>query len=233
MKKTLLYSVLALGLIGASVGGYVYYIVNVKTYNTADKKVSEITEEEYNIDLPNGNPAAKDPVPPSENVSTDSDASQAQESTAQEPSASKGNKTESQPVAIKASSNPNSHSPAPSQKVTVQQIKNEYRPVFESLQEQANGRLDSLVGHAESEYHTKKASGEKVRVGYFVSKYKSAGETLEANTDKTFNIIYSALQSDLKKNGYKPNEANEFKDQYESEKDALRDLLFSKVKERL
>jgi hypothetical protein len=75
MKKTLLYSVLALGLIAASVGGYVYYIINVKTYNTADKKVSEITEEEYKIDLPNDKPAAKKPVPPSNNVSLDSDAS--------------------------------------------------------------------------------------------------------------------------------------------------------------
>jgi ABC-type cobalt transport system substrate-binding protein len=132
-----------------------------------------------------------------------------------------------------ASSNPNSHSQASSQKVTVQQIKNEYRPVFESLQEQANGRLNTLVGHAESEYHAKKASGEKIRVGYFISKYKSAGESLEANTDKVFNIVYSALQRDLKKNGYKANEAKEFKNQYETEKDALRDILFSKVKERL
>lgn len=230
MKKTLLYSALSLSIIVAGVGGYVYYIINVKTYNTADKKVSEITEEDYNIDLPNDKPAAKDTVPPSDNISLDSDASETQEPSA----SSKENKTENQPTAeIKSSSNPNSHSPSKSKKVTVQQIKNQYRPVFESLQEQANGRLNLLIGHAESEYHTKKANGEKIRVGYFVSKYKSAGETLEANTDKTFNIIYSSLQSDLKKNGYKANEANEFKDQYETEKDALRDSLISKVKERL
>jgi hypothetical protein len=231
MRKTLLYSLLALGLIGASVGGYVYYIINVKTYNTADKKVAEITEEQYKLDLPGDHSATDGPVPPSDDTPADSHDSQNQEPSAS--STGDGTEINTAVTNTNSSSNLHNHSQPKPKKVTVQQIKNNYRPVFESLQSQANSRLSTLIGHAESEYHTKKANGEKVRVGYFVSKYKSAGENLEANTDQAFNIIYSALQQDLKKNGFKAKEASEFKTKYENEKDALRDSLFSKVKERL
>jgi ABC-type cobalt transport system substrate-binding protein len=236
MKKTILYSILAMGLIAASVGGYVYYIINVKTYDTADKKVTEITEEEFKIDLPSDSATTDEPVPPSENTSTDSDDSSPDSSSNQEPSASS---TENKPESATASTqptsttNPNNHSQPKPKKVTVQQIKNNYRPVFQSLQTQANGRLSALVGHAESEYSTKKANGEKIRIGYFVSKYKSAGENLEAKTDQAFNTIYSALKNDLKKNGFDTKHAAEFKTQYDNEKEARRDSLYSQVKERL
>ncbi|MCM3718534.1 hypothetical protein [Fictibacillus phosphorivorans] len=243
MKKTLLYSILALGLIAASVGGYVYYIINVKTYDTADKKVTEITEKEYDIKLPSDSASTDEPVPPAENTSTDSDdPSTDSESNSDQGSSvsSTGNKTDSttastsiQPTTATTTSS-NNHSQPKAQKVTVQQIKNNYRPVFESLESQANGRLSSLLGHAESEYRSKKANGEKVRIGYFVSKYKSAAENLEAKTDQTFNTIYSALKNDLKKNGFDPKKhAAEFKTKYENEKEARKDSLYAKVKERL
>jgi ABC-type cobalt transport system substrate-binding protein len=238
MKKTLLYSILALGLIAASVGGYVYYIINMKTYDTADKKVTEITEEEYKIDLPSDSATTDAPVPPSENTSTDNDdpSTDSESKSNQEPSASS---TENEPENATASTqptsstSPNNHSQPKPKKVTVQQIKNNYRPVFQSLQTQANGRLSALVGHAESEYSTKKANGEKIRIGYFVSKYKSAGENLEAKTDQTFNTIYSALKNDLKRNGFDTKHAAEFKTQYENEKEARRNSLYSQVKDRL
>jgi ABC-type cobalt transport system substrate-binding protein len=236
MKKTILYSILAIGLIAASVGGYVYYIINVKTYDTADKKVTEITEEEFKIDLPSDSATTDEPVPPSENISTDSDDSSPDSSSNQEPSASS---TENKPESATASTqptsttNPNNHSQPKPKKVTVQQIKNNYRPVFQSLQTQANGRLSALIGHAESEYSTKKANGEKIRIGYFVSKYKSAGENLEAKTDQAFNTIYSTLKNDLKRNGFDTKHAAEFKTQYDNEKEARRDSLYSQVKERL
>jgi ABC-type cobalt transport system substrate-binding protein len=236
MKKNILYSILAMGLIAASVGGYVYYIINVKTYDTADKKVTEITEEEFKIDLPSDSATKDEPVPPSENTLTDSDDSSPDSSSNQEPSASS---TENKPESATASTqptsttNPNNHSQPKPKKVTVQQIKNNYRPVFQSLQTQANGRLSALVGHAESEYSTKKANGEKIRIGYFVSKYKSAGENLEAKTDQAFNTIYSALKNDLNRNGFDTKHAAEFKTQYDNEKEARRDSLYSQVKERL
>ncbi|MGM0805733.1 MAG: hypothetical protein ACQET8_13390 [Bacillota bacterium] len=237
MKKTLLYSLLALCIIAAGVGGYVYYIINVKTYDTADKKVSEITKKEYDIDLPSVTPTSgTDEAPTPEDASPDNNDSKQ----ANEPSASSENKsgttasgTETKKSKASVASNSNNHSQSPSKKVTVQQIKNAYRPAFESLQVQASGRLNSLVGHAESEYQTKKANGEKIRYGYFVAKYKSAGENLEGNTDQAFNTIYSALQRDLKRNGFQSQSASEFKKQYENEKGALRDSLLAKVKDRL
>ncbi|WP_137792064.1 hypothetical protein [Bacillus sp. E(2018)] len=237
MKKTLLYSLLGLCIIAAGVGGYVYYIINVKTYDTADKKVSEITKKEYDIDLPSVTPASgKDDAPVSEDASPDNnDSNQATEHSAssENESGKTASGTDPKKSKVSGASNSNSHSQSPSKKVTVQQIKNAYRPAFESLQVQASGRLNSLVGHAESEYQTKKANGEKIRYGYFVAKYKSAGENLEGNTDQAFNTIYSALQRDLKRNGFQSQSASEFKKQYENEKGALRDSLLSKVKDRL
>jgi hypothetical protein len=52
-------------------------------------------------------------------------------------------------------------------KVTAESIKAKYRPVFESLQSQANGQLDALVGAAISEYKTKQANGESISYSYF------------------------------------------------------------------
>lgn len=117
--------------------------------------------------------------------------------------------------------------------ITAENIKAAYRPAFESLQSQANAKIDALVNTAYSEYQSKKQSGESVSITYFFQKYTSAGKELESNTDETFNYIYGALVNDLENRGFSSSEANEFKTQYENAKSARESALISKAKSAL
>lgn len=117
--------------------------------------------------------------------------------------------------------------------MTAETIKAAYRPAFESLQSQANAKVDALVNTAYSEYQSKKQSGESVSITYFFQKYTSAGKELENNTDETFNYIYGALVNDLENRGFSSSEANEFKTQYENAKSARESALISKAKSAL
>jgi hypothetical protein len=117
--------------------------------------------------------------------------------------------------------------------ITAETIKAAYRPAFESLQSQANAKVDALVNTAYSEYQSKKQSGESVSITYFFQKYTSAGKELESNTDETFNYIYGALVNDLEDRGFSSSEANEFKKQYENAKSARESALISKAKSAL
>jgi len=117
--------------------------------------------------------------------------------------------------------------------ITAETIKAAYRPAFESLQSQANAKVDELVNTAYSEYQSKKQSGESVSITYFFQKYTSAGKELESNTDETFNYIYGALVNDLENRGFSSSEANEFKTQYENAKSARESALISKAKSAL
>jgi hypothetical protein len=102
--------------------------------------------------------------------------------------------------------------------LTVKNIKDQYRPVFYSLQSQANGKLDALVSRAISEYQGKKANGESISYSYFYQKYTTAGRALESQTDDAFYYIYGALENDLKKHGHSTSHATVFKDQYAAAK---------------
>lgn len=118
-------------------------------------------------------------------------------------------------------------------KVTAESIKAKYRPVFESLQSQANGKLDALVGAAISEYKTKQANGESISYSYFYQKYSSAGRALEGKTDAAFYYIYGALESELKKHGYDASQAADFKQQYAAAKKAREASLLGIAKQGL
>jgi hypothetical protein len=118
-------------------------------------------------------------------------------------------------------------------KVTAESIKAKYRPVFESLQSQANGKLDALVGAAISEYKTKQANGESISYAYFYQKYSSAGRALEGKTDAAFYYIYGALESELQKHGYDASQAAEFKQQYAAAKNSREASLLGIAKQGL
>lgn len=119
------------------------------------------------------------------------------------------------------------------EEITVASIKQKYYPSFEYLQLQANEKINSLVSQAYGEYTDKKTNGESISISYFYQKYSTASSELENNTDAAFNIIYSALQNDLKKNGFSPSHADSFKSEYESAKKTRETALLNKVKEAL
>ncbi|MEC1747906.1 hypothetical protein [Schinkia azotoformans] len=207
MKKIILSILLLLVLAG---GGTAYYFLKVKTYDISqDAKLQEIVaDEDYDIVLPPQDSPIEATDPQTEN----------------------GGVSEQAP---NDDSNSTSTNGTAKPKVTAETIKGKYRPSFESLESQANGKINALVGRAIGEYKEKKASGEKISYSYFLSKYKTAGEALEGKTDQAFNKLYGALQEDLKAHGFDPNEAAEFRSAYEAEKKARRNALLSSAMEKM
>ncbi len=206
MKKII---ITILILLIAGVGGTAYYFLKVKTYDLSqDTALEGISEEEYEIVLPPDVDLAKD----------DGDES-----------SKEGNPSSAEIVGQIRQENSQSSKP----KVTVETIKEKYRPSFESLESQADGKINALAGHAISEYKEKKANGEKISVNYFLTKYKTAGEALEAKMDQAFEQLYGALQKELKANGFSPDEAADIRSSYEAGKKERKNALLSSALDKL
>lgn len=213
MKKIII-TILILLLVGA--GGTAYYFLKVKTYDLSEDTVlEEMTKEEYEIVLPPG--ANANATTPDNGPEKD------------------GNNTgiENPPGDGTVDQTSEGKSTSSTTKVTVETIKEKYRPSFESLESQANGKISALMGRAYSEYMEKKANGEEISVSYFLTKYKTAGEALEAKTDQAFEQVYGALQNELKSNGFDPNEVADVRSAYEAAKKERRNKLLSTAMEKL
>lgn len=207
MKK-LIWTILILLVL--AIGGSAYYFLKVKTYDISqDKELEAITEENYAIVLP-----------------TDTNSN-----TSDENGSVEGNTEIEQSSGDTGNANDTSQSTG-KPKPTVATIKEKYRPSFESLQAQANSKINALVAHAIQEYRDMRASGEEISYSYFLTKYKTAGEALEAKTDQAFETIFSAMQEELKENGFDPNEANDVRDAYEAAKKERRKALLSSALEK-
>lgn len=241
MKKWLIISLSIVVILLGGAGGYYYVLTNKKVdLKKEDKKVAEIVEQEYEILLPDDNetPAT------TENDQQTSSANQndknkqtnnneEQSGNTNEQSSSSNDKTTNTETNKQNNTNEQNETNEPIQQVTVASIKEKYRPSFEHLQQQANAKIDALVDHAISEYRERKDNGQSVSFNYFFAKYNTAAQELEAKTDAAFNIIYSALENELKKNGFSPNHAKEFRDTYEQQKSAQRNVLLKKALSKL
>ncbi|WP_339251829.1 hypothetical protein NSQ43_16020 [Sporosarcina sp. FSL W8-0480] len=117
-------------------------------------------------------------------------------------------------------------------KVTVASIKEKYNPAFNALENQAESKLNALIGRAKNEYLTKKENGEKIDYGYFYNKYTSAAAELEGRTDSVFKGVLKVVEKDLEKNGYDKSYAKSFQDQYNAQKKSRKDALMKKVVNR-
>jgi hypothetical protein len=243
--------------------GYLYYLLEVKTYETKDVKVEEVVSEDYDIALPGedtaapaedaaegtneensteensteaGSEASGETASDSSNTSTPS-ASNTSGSSKTSITTDKGSLTAS---AGKTAATPSSNGktdikqkPIPVTKPSAGDIASKYEPTFVQLEAQANGKIDALVSHAYSEYQTKKQNGEDVSYFYFYSKYSTAGKILERKTDSTFNYVYGALVNELTENGYDSTEAKKYKTAYEAAKKERRSALLDKAKSNL
>ncbi|WML46828.1 hypothetical protein RCG23_14405 [Neobacillus sp. PS3-34] len=203
MKKTYKILLSAVLLLVLGTAGTFYYFFKLKTYDVADKKVDEIVKQKYNIVLPGEDSTSPDTSSPSNGSSSGTSSKNGNSSESVGSEANNGNGEESgtststdgdSNASVTSSSGTSGKSGASpsaagktgsngkgSQKVkpTVSDIKEKYRPTFESLASQANARINSLVGRAVSEYRTKKNNGESVSVAYFYQKYTSSGRALE------------------------------------------------------
>ena len=117
----------------------------------------------------------------------------------------------------------------PGKKESVGEIKGKYEPTIAGLQGQVDSKINALIGRAKSEYSTKKANGESVNYAYFYSKYMSAAEGLEAQTDAVFNGVVNSLEKDLQANGYDKTYSKSVKDEYAAQKKARRDGIMKKA----
>ncbi|WP_138419854.1 hypothetical protein [Aquibacillus sediminis] len=253
MSKTLKYSLLGIVIIVIAAGGWIYYLFNIKTYDTEDAKVSEVTDKEYVVDLPVLNiPSDLEPVTTEEesdatesSTEVDSDESndgkEEQNSTSNQTDSSNNSSNEdpannnSEPNKSTNDSNSDSSSEQESESnvLTATEINRQYKPAFESLESQATDRLNNLLTNAYDEYREKKENDEKISYSYFYQKYKSGADRLEENTDQAFEQLYKALQKDLKENGHSEDEASEFKEEYEAAKESRKDAILDKVREIL
>lgn len=212
------------------IGATVYYYLQVKEYDVADEKVEEITKSDYQIELPG---IEDDGAVASESADGDGNAAvEASETTTDSGSSDKKVSSNSSAPAEDGKSSSNKDNTKKTA-ITIESIKAAYRPVFESLESQANAKIDGLVSAAYGEYKAKKESGESVSFTYFYRKYTAAGQELESNTDETFHYVYNALEKDLKKHGLNASEATEFKTQYENAKKARQNALIEKAKSAL
>jgi hypothetical protein len=263
MKKAWKYilAILLVLIIGAA--GTAYYFLNIKTYDVADEKIDEIIETEYEIELPDDividepvetdhsteNGTSTDESQQDENSvdsnnttnnqstsesETSEGKSNSQTTTTGKSNSTTGKTSNSKPTATNQdkSGQKETSTEAPVE-VTVKNIKDKFRPVFKSLESQANGKIDALVARAFGEYQQKKENGESISYSYFYQKYTSAGRDLENKTDAAFNYIYKALEKDLQKHGYSVSHAKPFREQYEETKRDREAALFNKAKQGL
>jgi len=230
-----------------AVGGYALYVFKFKEYDVADPEVDEIIEETYTIELPDGTELVVDkdgkiveekkPVEGSDSqVSKNNEAGKGAEGDSKSPTSSNSSTSTDKQNGTSTSTDKSKTPNAPTgedSKPTVGDIKAKYAPTFQSLQGQAESKINGLIGQAASEYSTKKANGESISVGYFYSKYVGAANSLEASTDATFNTLISVIEQDLVANGYDKSYAQSFRDEYEAAKEARRNALLSKAKEMM
>lgn len=265
------------------VGGIVLYQFKFKEYDVADEEIEKITDEDYEIELPDGTTIGGDEDGEIEEGSEsggegasvaagdssdggsngDSSSSEGSETVAGSgqvagtstsgagdasvggkgsvagTSGGKGSSSGSAGSATGSGSGGGSGAgsaapggSSPGGQLSVAEIKGKYTPSFASLQSQANGRIDSLVGRALGEYNEKKNSGESISYGYFYQKYMGAANSLESQTDATFNKLIGALEGELQRNGYDKSYAQSFRDQYNSEKEARRNSIIKKAMNR-
>ncbi|PLS17816.1 hypothetical protein CVD28_08945 [Bacillus sp. M6-12] len=112
----------------------------------------------------------------------------------------------------------------PVQKKTLEEVKGSYRSLFGELEAQETSKIDQLVVQAKADYVSKKLSKTEV-----AAKYQGTAIEMQSSADRSFNILFQQLQSDLEKNGYSLNEAQVFKREYQAKKDERTSRIISQV----
>ncbi|MFS0862274.1 hypothetical protein [Fredinandcohnia sp. 179-A 10B2 NHS] len=239
MKKWILIG-LAVVLLGTA--GVIYYLLEIKEYDTADENVEEMVTSEYELILPSDETAiaseeesatapetegTEEAVP--EDSSDDSSDTKSKEAVTQTSSTATKKSTQSQ----ESKQNTNSSETVKEKTITSKSITDKYKPSFLALEDQANSKINSLVSYAAEEYTTKKKNGESISYLYFYAKYSRAGTALELKTDEAFTYLYKTLIDELVENGFEAKEAKPFKEAYESAKESRRNALLDKAKSYL
>ena len=213
----------------------IYYFFEKKEYKTEDKKVDEVLNSDYSIQLPTNETAIESNENAATNISEAANIEHAQKSN--ETLLLENNNEEVNDNTQSSQGNLKNTSSLQQNNIQVQltadSINKKYEPSFLELQTQANGKLNTLISIAFEEYKAKKNNQEKISYPYFYSKYVSAARSIESNTDIVFDQIYSALSSELVQNGFNEEDAKIFQKQYENEKKARKTAILKRAKEAI
>ena len=237
MKKLKIF-LIALAVVILGVGGYVVYELKFKKYEVADAKVDSILEEEFEVELADGtklvisNGNIETVASNTDSTLTGNDSTENQQNDSDTNTNSADATSGANGSANNGANNSNSatnSSTEQGERVTVSTIKEKYNTAFNLLESQTKSRLNSLISEAKTEYTTKKNNGEKVSYGYFYRKYMGAATNLEQSTTSAVHAVVKLVEADLKANGYNPEHAKSFVEQYEKTKEGLRSELMKKV----
>ncbi|RFB11068.1 hypothetical protein DZB84_21405 [Bacillus sp. HNG] len=244
MKKKLILSIIVLLVVA---GGILYYLLEVKEYDTADENVDKIIATEYEISLPAQNPQIDNEAENSNEQATNKETNLESSHTIDEENEvvnSQNQEEQTNPIqsnSTQTNTTSNGTQTKNQDKKTAQtdtqkedtnpatSITSKYEASFREIETQAIQKIDSLISIGIEEYKTKKSNDEDVSYFYFYSKYSRAGNVLEAKTDEAFQTVYKALTNELVANGLDKSYAKPYLDQYNSSKESRRDALLSKA----
>lgn len=198
---------------------FMYIKSTIPDEMVADPEIEEIIESEYVLEIPEISVEKTKESSVVVDASTDDDTHDYNEEMEQESTNVKEKTVTEKSIPVV-------------QTLTVEDIKGKYVPAFESLESQANSKINSLIDKAISEYTTKKQAGEDISYGYLYNKYVSAANELETKTDTAFSSVLTAFQTELKTNGFSSELAEEFEQQYENTKEARKSALMKKAMEK-
>ncbi|MBU8909005.1 hypothetical protein [Desertibacillus haloalkaliphilus] len=217
MKKAMIITFTVVLLFILIAGGFLYYQVAIKEYETDDEQLNEIFATQFEIEVSGTTvPDTKEKEKGQATKRTDET-----ETTNEE---NEVNEKQQLSTEGEASTVPGT---------TAEKIQTKYEPAFNQLEDYATNQLDQLINRAVDEYQEKQASDEGISYTYFYSKYKSAADQLEAQIDSHFDEIYTTLKDDLEQHGHQTDKASIYKEHYEAEKRARMNGLLQRVAEWL
>jgi hypothetical protein len=107
----------------------------------------------------------------------------------------------------------------------LESIIDDYKPVFQDLEDRAMQRLDSLFTAALEDYHKQEREGTLDRF-MLTNKYIQAGRILEKNVDASFYELLGEMKAELERKGLPVEVTCEIDETYKAAKaDKKRDLL--------
>lgn len=224
-RRLIILSSIVLALIAVS-GGYLLYIFQFKEYNIADNQIDRILEHPYHIVLPNGTRLVVDHTGGKVNKEYPEKESKGRKEFSSNPDKLDSKENSRSTHKAFSPTTVDSISRKYPDRVTVAQIKDKYASVITNFHKQTDDKYYEMIEHAKNEYVTK---GKNVSYAYRYTKYKSAVEALELQSDSIFNEIMNSLEKGLESNGYHKAYSNSFQDEYQEKKKLRRDRVQSEA----
>lgn len=226
MKRITLAITILIALVLIVVGNYSWNQEVEKTVKEAEEKISATKIKES---IPNGSsdPIEKETTPSltEEDLEANKSESEAKRPT---PDGDQFDSTDSfqSKIVLKDNAEKYIHNNNEEKKPSLAEIKSEYQSIFTELEIQETSKVDQLVVEAKADFVSGQGSLDQL-----ITKYQAAAQLLEQNANNSFNVIYQQLQYDLESNGYDVNEAEEFKQSYNTKKQERRTRIFSQIQD--